>query len=100
VDWINLAGDKSQWEVAVNTLMNIWLSYRAVNFVTSSDSSIVSLWISQCVNTRIIDLRKIVSATPWESQYEIFVSIRWVISDTKTCHGHNCPISSHFIDFT
>jgi len=35
VDWINLAQDRDQWRALVNTAMNIWVSQKADNLLTS-----------------------------------------------------------------
>jgi hypothetical protein len=35
VDWVQLAQDKSQWQVLVNTVMKCRVPYNAENFLTS-----------------------------------------------------------------
>jgi len=35
VGWIDLAQDKDQWRAIVNTAMDLWVLYKAENFVTS-----------------------------------------------------------------
>jgi hypothetical protein len=31
VDWMHLAQDKDQWQAGVNTVMNLWVPYKAGN---------------------------------------------------------------------
>jgi hypothetical protein len=35
VDWMHLAYDRDQWRAGVNTVMNLWVSYKAGNFLAS-----------------------------------------------------------------
>jgi ribosome biogenesis protein Nip4 len=35
VDWMHLAQDKDQWQALMNMIMNLWVPYKAGNFVTS-----------------------------------------------------------------
>jgi hypothetical protein len=35
LDWINSARDRKQWRALVETVMNIWILYKAGNFLTS-----------------------------------------------------------------
>jgi hypothetical protein len=35
MDWIDLTQDRDQWKALVNTLMNLWVSYNAGNFLSS-----------------------------------------------------------------
>jgi hypothetical protein len=36
VDWIDLAQDRDRWRALVYTVMNLWVSYNAGNFLSSS----------------------------------------------------------------
>jgi hypothetical protein len=33
VDWMHLAQDRNQWRAVVNTAINFWAPYKAVNFL-------------------------------------------------------------------
>jgi hypothetical protein len=35
VDWINVVQDWDQWWALVNTVMNLWVAYKAENFLGS-----------------------------------------------------------------
>jgi hypothetical protein len=35
VDWLHLAQDKDWWQALVNSVMKLWVSYKAGNFLTS-----------------------------------------------------------------
>jgi hypothetical protein len=35
VDWIHLVQDRDQWRVTENTVMNLFVPYKAGNFLTS-----------------------------------------------------------------
>jgi len=40
VDWMNLAQDRVYWWAVVNTVMNLWVPYKAGSFLTSWPSSL------------------------------------------------------------
>jgi hypothetical protein len=35
MDWIKVAQDRDRWQVLVNMIMNLWVSYDVGNFLTS-----------------------------------------------------------------
>jgi len=34
MDWIHLAKDVGQWQTVVNMVMNLWIPWKAKNFMT------------------------------------------------------------------
>jgi hypothetical protein len=35
MDWINLVQNRDQWGALVNTVMNLWVPYNAIKFLSS-----------------------------------------------------------------
>jgi hypothetical protein len=35
VEWMHLAQDRDQWQAVVNTVMNLWITQKVGNFLTS-----------------------------------------------------------------
>jgi hypothetical protein len=45
VNWIHLAWDEDWWQALVNTVMNLWVPYRAGNFLIDSVQNNVIMYV-------------------------------------------------------